>query len=118
MSKAGVPLCGSAATNSTSIHEHVGLIPDPARQVKELALLGAVVSVTDEAQTWCCCGCGIGWQLQLRLIRALVWEIPYVMHEALKKKIKDKLSVKCLFYYPYHCCLPLVYTIELTILEG
>ena len=32
---------------------------------KDLALLQAVVQVTDTAQIWCCCGNSVGWQLQL-----------------------------------------------------
>ena len=58
--------CGSAEINLPSIPENAGLIPGLAQWVKDLELLGAVVYVVDVAQIWCCCGCGIDQQLQLR----------------------------------------------------
>ena len=58
--------CGAVEMNLTSIHQDVGLIPGLTRQVKDLLLLWAVVQVADEAQILHCCGCGTGWQLQLR----------------------------------------------------
>ena len=51
--------------NLTSNHEDVGLIPDLAQWVEDLALPQAVAQVTDVAQIWHCCGCGVGQQLQL-----------------------------------------------------
>ena len=52
--------------NLTSICEDAGLILVLSQCIKDLALLRAVVYVTDLAQIWCCCCCGIGQQLQLR----------------------------------------------------
>ena len=52
--------------NLTSIHEDTGLIPVLAQWFKDPTLLQAVSWVTDVAQILCCCGCGVGQQLQLR----------------------------------------------------
>jgi len=55
--------------NPASVHEDVGSIPGLAHSVKDLALLQAAGSID-------CCGCGVGWQLQLRF-NTLACEIPY-----------------------------------------
>ena len=68
--KLGSSYCGSVIMNPASIHEVVGSIPGPAQCVKDHALLGGAMEVTDAARNLCCCGCGSGCgvsrQLQLR----------------------------------------------------
>ena len=62
----GVPVVVQRLTNPTKNHEVVGSIPGLTQCVKDPELLQAVAQVTDVAQIWCCCGCGISRQLQLR----------------------------------------------------
>ena len=52
--------CDSGVTN---LIWNTGSSPGLSQWVKDLALLWAVVKVTDLAWILCCCGCGIGWRL-------------------------------------------------------
>ena len=62
----GSSLCGTVETNPTGIHEDAGLIPGLARWDGNPAeVLRAEVQGKDEPWIPCCCGCGVGWQLQL-----------------------------------------------------
>ena len=56
--------------NPTSIPEDMGWIPGLSQWVKDLALLKAVVQVTDTAWILSCCGCGCdeGQQLKLQFV--------------------------------------------------
>ena len=49
-----------------SLCEDAGSIPGMTKWVKHLALPEAAVQVTDAAQIWSCCACGVGLQLQFQ----------------------------------------------------
>ena len=52
---------GGAETNRTRNHEVAGLIPGLAQGFKDLAFFRELWhKVSDVAQIWHCCGCGIG----------------------------------------------------------
>ena len=51
---------GATEMNPTRYYKVVGSIPSLAQWVGDLALLWAVVWVTNVARIWHCCGCGLG----------------------------------------------------------
>ena len=61
-----VPIVAQQVMYPTSTHEITGSIPGLVHWVKDKTLLLAVVQVADTAQIPCCCGCGVGYELQLQ----------------------------------------------------
>ena len=59
----GVPVVAQHVKNLTNIYKDVGSILGHAQWVKES---GVAESGADPAWVLHCCGCGIGWQLQLQ----------------------------------------------------
>ena len=61
----GVAIVTQQVKNPTIIHEDGVSIPGLTQWVKDMAWLQAAAKVTDAAQIQHCCGCGVGWKLQL-----------------------------------------------------
>ena len=63
-------MCGSShcdwhVKDHASLCKNAGSIPGLVQWVKDPVLLQAAALVADAAWISCCCGCGVGWQLQL-----------------------------------------------------
>ena len=79
------PLLAQQVKNPTRVLEGTSSIPGLTPWVKDLALLQAMVQVTEAAWIWCCCGCSVGWQLQLQFDPP-AWELPYATCVTIKTK--------------------------------
>ena len=61
----GVPIVAQLVKNLSSIQEDAGLIPGLNQWVKDQVLPQVMVWAADSVWIPCCCGCVVGWQLQL-----------------------------------------------------
>ena len=60
------PVLAQQVKNMTSIYEDAGLISGFVHWVKGSGIAVSYGVGCRHAQVWCCCGSGIGWQLQLQ----------------------------------------------------